>query len=295
MGNKKNSPILIVLIGLPASGKSTLANQLQTDFSPIYSPLQIIDTDTIRGALFGADFNPDNEERVIAEKFKQIKSALDTNEMVIVDDMHYYVSMRHDLRDVAKESGALYFSIYLTTPVVTCQAWNSKRESSVTADLISEIEDKFNYPGDKYAWDRPKFVFNPVETAIKSAVMICSVLLKTEVEEFRISKEKESDPKETASSTSSNIATNQKKHKDDLVARKLMHFLIKKELPSPLLDSIDQELSNLTFPIDLPQKRSESLNQLRKPYMEWITEHGKDVSPESFHQFLVSFKKKEDG
>lgn len=91
------SPLLIVLIGLPSSGKSTFAHELSNSLLTIYPKSIIIDTDQIRYDLFGTEFKAENEPYVVAEKHRQLMVNITPDSAVILDDMHYYVSMRHEL------------------------------------------------------------------------------------------------------------------------------------------------------------------------------------------------------
>ena len=92
-------PVLMVFIGLPASGKSTLAHLLCEKLRslPLFSNCLSIDPDQIRSQIMGEKYLPEHENHVQEEKFIQIKQALNPSTLVIVDDLNYYKSMRHSL------------------------------------------------------------------------------------------------------------------------------------------------------------------------------------------------------
>ncbi|MHA1775644.1 MAG: hypothetical protein DRO88_05610 [Promethearchaeia archaeon] len=168
--------IIICLIGRPASGKSRLAKEIvQKESIRIHCyPIQVIDTDKLRLNLFGSEFNPKNEALVIKEKKHLIQQFIQQHAhpqnstskklpLLILDDLHYLTSMRQDIRKIAGDLHAYYMSIYLSTPLELCIKWNKERnkENQVPPSVLLKIEEKFDYPGKKYAWDRPTLTFSP--------------------------------------------------------------------------------------------------------------------------------------
>jgi len=99
--NSKYS-ILILLIGLPASGKSVLAKNLKNELKNKHglNKIHIIDTDIIRFRLFGAEFCHTNEKFTIEEKKNEVFEKLSPGNITIVDDLHYLTSMRHQFYEM---------------------------------------------------------------------------------------------------------------------------------------------------------------------------------------------------
>lgn len=174
------SGIVLCLIGRPASGKSELARAVISSKSiqKLCYPIKIIDTDEIRLNLFGREFNPENESIVILKKkelihdfiqqskeFSENQKSGDKIPLIIVDDMHYLTSMRHDIRSIAENLGAYYATVYLSTPLEICLQWNQTRskERRVPNAVFEQVERKFDVPGKKYRWDLPDFTFSPAE------------------------------------------------------------------------------------------------------------------------------------
>ena len=124
-----NYSVLILLIGLPASGKSVLAENLKNELRNKHglNSVHIIDTDFIRISLFGADFCHTNEKFAVEEKNNEVIKKLKPGNIVIVDDLHYLTSMRHRFYELCKNNGALYIPIYLSSPISQCKKWNKLR------------------------------------------------------------------------------------------------------------------------------------------------------------------------
>jgi tRNA uridine 5-carbamoylmethylation protein Kti12 len=158
MLNRKN--YLIILTGLPASGKTTFAKTLekiieeQREFQ-----VKIVDPDLIRYKLTGNQFRPELEQKVRRKSLKEVEKYLKQNYIVISDDLNYYTSMRHELKVIAEKLHLQYFIIHISTPREICLEWNKKRGKPIPDEVIIEISKKFdNF--DNYEWDKPDKVYN---------------------------------------------------------------------------------------------------------------------------------------
>ncbi|MFX1520160.1 MAG: AAA family ATPase [Promethearchaeota archaeon] len=151
--------MLIILSGLPSSGKSTLAREiaeiLELDLS---IKTIIIESDAIRNMIPSyreQRFNPENEPVIRSAMFSLIKHFLQRGYLVINDDMNYYKSMRHDLREIALEINVPFATIYISTPREVALSWNKKRGLPIPQEVIEDVFNKFDVPGKNYDWDRP--------------------------------------------------------------------------------------------------------------------------------------------
>jgi O-phosphoseryl-tRNA(Sec) kinase len=150
-----NHNFLIILTGLPASGKSTFAKVLKKQLIQTYAiDVEIVDPDMIREAISPGEFNYRKERHVKKVMIKKIKIALKKKRIVINDDLNYYTSMRHDLKAISDEFNIPFFILYISTPLETCSTWNRVRGSPISDDIIHEIARKFD-PFGNYQWDTP--------------------------------------------------------------------------------------------------------------------------------------------
>ena len=146
---------LIVLVGLPASGKTTFAILLKETLEQITPyKVKIIDPDKIRNFHFPDKFNSKNEHFVRKTNLERVESALKNNFIVISDDLNYYTSMRHDLKEIAKNLKKSFFFIYIATPFEVCVKWNEKRGYTIPNQVISNVNIKFD-SFHNYSWDKP--------------------------------------------------------------------------------------------------------------------------------------------
>ncbi|MFW9929830.1 MAG: AAA family ATPase [Candidatus Thorarchaeota archaeon] len=156
-----NRNFLIILCGLPASGKSTFARNLKSYLSKMNSnqDVIIIDPDKIRNELYSGTFDPRKENLVKKKNLTKIQKALKKGYIVISDDLNYYTSMRHDLKEVAERLKVPFYIIYISTPVEQCIIWNDARGKLVPNSVINNVYEKFDY-FNTYSWDKPFRTFN---------------------------------------------------------------------------------------------------------------------------------------
>ncbi len=177
--------LLVILAGLPSSGKSTIAQALKNFFPsclPNTSPkIVIIDPDQFRGEDRGQMlFRPEEEPLVKKQLIESVTRNLRAGQIAIVDDLNYYQSMRHDLLHEALQANVAYLVIFINTPVEICKVWNKKRGSKIPDEVIDKISLKFDY-FERYAWDQPDFNINPSATDFSQSQFldrVCGFLKK---------------------------------------------------------------------------------------------------------------------
>ena len=151
---KKN--FLVCLVGLPASGKSTFAYKLKElleSKSNIFK-VKIIDPDEIRENVVPGEFNHGKEQIVRRKNLESVRQVLEAGFIAINDDLNYYTSMRHDLKNIADKLGLKCFIIHISTPLETCIKWNKNRGKPIPNRVVINIAKKFDDFG-KYNWDVP--------------------------------------------------------------------------------------------------------------------------------------------
>jgi len=180
----KNDNYLICLTGLPASGKSTFANKFKAALEKTYDKprVKIIDPDIIRQKLSPDKFEPEKEQIVRKKNLELIRRELERGYIVISDDLNYYSSMRHDLKEIAESFRINFIIIHIATPIEFCLKWNEARGSPIPNEVIKKVQDKFdNF--DKYSWDYPEVIIDSsVSNDIESKV---GVLIKNHRERLK--------------------------------------------------------------------------------------------------------------
>lgn len=130
-------PHLILLIGLPGSGKSYLAQQLLVD-----NPQQLlISTDAIRRQLFTDEAIQGSWLLIWRELERQFQQAIQSSHQetaaVIYDATNAQRRHRREIITLARNTGFTYITgLWLDTPVWLCLARNRRRQRTVPEDVI---------------------------------------------------------------------------------------------------------------------------------------------------------------
>ena len=159
-----NSNFLIILVGLPASGKSTFAFKLKEDLElKFQNKVKVIDPDIIRGNIFPNSFDFKNEPQIREKNIQAVRKHLIQGYIVISDDLNYYSSMRHDLKIIADSLNIKFYIIHISTPLRLCVKRNEERGKPIPNEVIENIYNKFdNF--NKYKWDTPYETYDITQT-----------------------------------------------------------------------------------------------------------------------------------
>jgi O-phosphoseryl-tRNA(Sec) kinase len=142
---------LLALCGLPASGKSTLADAIQKTLGPT---VVIVRTDEWRDDSYYTDWKPEKEAPVRLGALERVKQLIEQKKSVIHDDTNYYNSMRHDLFEIAIRNQCAFAVVYVSTPIDVALLWNRERAGTRIPDsVIERINERFDLPGRRYLWD----------------------------------------------------------------------------------------------------------------------------------------------
>lgn len=257
-------PLIIILVGLPSSGKSTLAKYLGMKISHLYPKYTIIDTDEIRKNLFGPNFDPSQETIVIQKKLALIQKQISNDHALIVDDMHYYVSMRHEIYTLVRNQHGLFIAIYCDTPLEICLQWNHLRSNSVPEKVIRDVAEKFNFPGKKYRWDKPFFTVHIEKNTMKDDIdRIFDKLTKLVLNSIpnRIQEVSNSD---TTASLDTII---------DHGIRDLFHHIIIQDLTENQFIQLQQWKKKIPFSIESKAQCAKYLAKIKPQFQHWLMEN----------------------
>lgn len=120
--------MLVVITGLPGSGKTTIADSLSKEIDAI-----VLSTDKIRKNMFKNPVYNENDKRVVYnELFSRAREYLSSGKNVILDGTFYTKSLRDKAKEVGASVSEKVIFIYCETP------------EQILKERITKRKDKFS-------------------------------------------------------------------------------------------------------------------------------------------------------
>ena len=141
-------PILVMIVGLPGSGKSTYANELVNNLDVI-----ICSSDIIRKELCGDINSQDKKEEVFKVLHNRIKKNLRNNKSVIYDATNINSKRRRAFLAELKNIFCYKKCVIMATPFEECCNRNDLRDRNVPYDVIKRMYMNWNTPYWFEGWD----------------------------------------------------------------------------------------------------------------------------------------------
>lgn len=145
---------LVMLVGLPGSGKSSAAKRYEELGYTIYS------SDAIRKELYGKEEIQGKASEVFAHLTKRMRESLKEGVSCVMDSTNLRRKRRmHVLRTMAKYAEQKTCVIVLASPE-TCLSRNAARERNVPEEAIYRMLCSFETPYYYEGWDRIRILYN---------------------------------------------------------------------------------------------------------------------------------------
>ena len=123
-----NKPLSVIMVGIPASGKSTLAKKLAEEF-----PLTVLGEENMTSFLSPrATFLKRNSAEVFQLAVKTVEGLIKKGKASIYDANTKTRQQRDLIKAVVEESGGTYLLIYLDCPKEVCYQRLQKHNLEVT-------------------------------------------------------------------------------------------------------------------------------------------------------------------
>lgn len=135
-------PKVIVLRGLPASGKSTWAKDF-VDRNPGWLR---INKDDMRAMMHNSKWSKDNERQVLLLRDAAIEMALSSGYSVVVDDTNFASQHITTIQSIADLAEAAFEVKDFDVPLSECLERNSKRMPRVPDHVIYDMYNKYVLP-----------------------------------------------------------------------------------------------------------------------------------------------------
>lgn len=150
---------LLMLKGLPASGKSTHAKKLADD------GWVRVNKDDLRAMLNNGKWSGKNEQYVLQLRDQIVSDSLAAGKSVVVDDTNLAPKHAERLKQLAQEHGAAFETKFFDVDVEECVRRDLARPASVGEKVIRDMYKQFLAP--------PVQVYTPPEG--KPAAILCDI------------------------------------------------------------------------------------------------------------------------
>lgn len=147
----------IMLVGLPASGKSTYAKGIEENGIFAHGntlDFSVFSSDEYRKKLFGNENSQDNNDLVFTTMHNDIIKAMNNNENIVYDACNISAKRRKEyLKSLKKYKEYIFMCRVFATPYEECQRRNIKRKNSIPSKVIKKMYINFEVPFYNEGWD----------------------------------------------------------------------------------------------------------------------------------------------
>ena len=133
--------MITVMVGLPASGKSTYARELA-----INTDAYLLSSDKIRKELYGDESIQGNPKEVFSVLFNRMTEQLGQGRDVVVDATNINRHDRLTAIKLAKDFGERIRAVVMETPIAVCVRRNDARERKVPDYVFDKMIARYEEP-----------------------------------------------------------------------------------------------------------------------------------------------------
>ena len=162
--NDDKTPILFMMCGLPGSGKSTYAENIEYEGE---KPI-VHSSDKLREELYSDVGTQKHNGELFVELHKRIKADLKSGHSVIYDATNLSKKRRVAFLNELKKINCKRYCIVVLTPYEKCLEQNNMRERVVPDEVVSRMYKNFQPPAYLEGWDKIILSFNLGESDAKS-------------------------------------------------------------------------------------------------------------------------------
>lgn len=131
---------VIILKGLPASGKSTWAKEMVDKYPGQYKR---INKDDLRAMIDNGKWSKENEKFILSVRDRLISAALDNVKIAIVDDTNFESKHEEQIKLIAASHGCPVEIKVFDTPLEECIERDAKREKPVGEKVIRDMHERY--------------------------------------------------------------------------------------------------------------------------------------------------------
>lgn len=161
-GEEEQSPSsampLVVMTGLPSSGKSRVAGHLATWFEGQGRQVEVVGEEHLLGE-FTKDqvFSDSQKEKAVRGRLKsEVIRLLSREGVIICDGLNYIKGFRYELYCASKAAKSSQCTVHCDLSVQDCEAWNGGREEGRwEGEVLAALAMRYEAPVHSNRWDAP--------------------------------------------------------------------------------------------------------------------------------------------
>lgn len=134
-------PVLVMMVGLPASGKSTISNNLAKEINAT-----VFSSDTLREELYGDVNDQEHNNELFAELHRRIKRCLSDGKSAIYDACNISSKKRRSFLQEIEYITCEKECVITATPYEKCLENNKNRDRQVPERVIERMYRSWNTP-----------------------------------------------------------------------------------------------------------------------------------------------------
>lgn len=155
---------LIIICGLPSSGKSRRAAQLKSFFEKEKGKSVIVVDDTSIDVDKDTVYSDSIKEKSVRASLKaDVERNISRDDVVILDSLNYIKGYRYELHCVVKSHKTLHCLVQSAVHQDLCVTWNNNRlePNKYSEKVCRELIMRFEAPDSRSRWDSPLFTVFP--------------------------------------------------------------------------------------------------------------------------------------
>lgn len=147
--NEAKIPLMIMMIGIPGSGKSYFAKEISRKFHAI-----VHSSDNLRMKLFGNVYNSSNNIELFFELERRLRADLIEGNSVVYDATNINSSFRGSFLETLKTIECFKIAVCMTTSLEECIINNQKREDKVPEPEIYRMRNNMEVINNQEGFDK---------------------------------------------------------------------------------------------------------------------------------------------
>ncbi|CAG8475452.1 5167_t:CDS:2 [Paraglomus occultum] len=177
---------LVIISGLPSSGKTTRAKEILNYFNDRFNRerqtnrIHLINDESLGISKDSYQDTRVDEQHSRGAMLSAVERLLSKDDLIIADGMNYIKGFRYQLYCVARAVGTPHCVVYCGVSIDTAREWNTKRGAEgYGSTVFNELVSRFEEPDDRNRWDSPLFTVLSDDTSVSCDAIWDAVIVRS--------------------------------------------------------------------------------------------------------------------